>query len=153
MTTESMPTTPSQDERIMAGLAHVSAFVPTVGILAPIIIWATQKDKSRYVYVQALQAIVFHLAMLLCFFLGMACYMASFFANFVSFPLTAFGDSSSSPLFLAGFFIPFLVMGLIMLGWVFFIVYSVIAAIMTFQGKDFRYIIIGRMVDRFMQSK
>lgn len=137
----------------MAGLAHISAFLPTVGILAPVIIWATQKDKSRYVYGQALQAIAYHISMILFFFLGMACYMATFVAGFVAVPLSALSTSSDSPFFLAGFFAPFLVMGLLMLGWAIFIVYAVIAAILTFQGKDFRYIIIGRMVERFMQSK
>ena len=54
---------PSQDERIMAGLAHISAILPMMGMVAPIVIWVTQKDKSKFVSFQALQAVSYQLAM------------------------------------------------------------------------------------------
>jgi uncharacterized Tic20 family protein len=150
MTTETAAT-PTQDERVLAALGHISAFLPTIGIIAPIVIWATQKDKSRYVYIQSLQAIVYHITMIVCFFLGMGCYMLSFFGNFLTI-FSAASSDSSSPLLFAGFFFPFLVMGLIFLGWFVFIIYAIVAAIMTFQGRDFRYIIIGKQVEKFAKK-
>jgi uncharacterized membrane protein len=53
---------------------------------------------------------------------------------------------------LAATFIPFCVLGLIGLGWLFFLIYGIVAAIQVFQGKDFRYIVIGDQVERFMQK-
>ncbi len=152
MTNEVQSVSPSQDERVMAALGHVSSIIPTIGIIAPIIIWVTQREKSRYVYMQALQAIAYHLTMILGFFLGMGCYMASFFGNFFSFALVN-ENTSPSPFVFAGFMIPFLVMGLIFLGWFFFIVYAIVATVMTFQGRNFRYLIIGPLIDRFMARK
>jgi uncharacterized protein len=147
--------TPSQDERVMAALAQISVLVPFLGVVAPIVIWVTQKDKSRYVAFQSLQAIAFQLTMILAWFIGMGCYMCSFFSMFLTIPLASSTESSQSisPLFGVTMFTPFLVMGLILLGGFLFILYGIVAAIMTFQGKPFRYMIIGRRVEQFLQSK
>jgi uncharacterized Tic20 family protein len=32
---------PSQNDKIMAALAHISAILPFMGVIAPIVIWAT----------------------------------------------------------------------------------------------------------------
>ncbi len=65
--------TPTQDERIMAALSHASAIIPMMGVIAPIVIWATQKDKSSYVVFQALQAIVYQLCMVIAMIIGNGC--------------------------------------------------------------------------------
>ncbi len=146
---------PSQDERVMAALAQISVLVPFLGVVAPIVIWVTQKDKSRYVAFQSLQAIAFQLTMILAWFIGMGCYMCSFFSMFLAIPLASSTESSQSisPLFGVTMFTPFLVMGLMFLGGFLFILYGIIAAVMTFQGKPFRYAVIGRRVEQFLQSK
>ena len=154
MTDTPSPMSP-QDERIMAALSHISVLLPFIGTLAPILIWVTQKEKSRYVAFQSLQALAFQLSMIIAYALGMGCYMCSFFGNFLSiFFLSSEGYSPYGEI-LGGslFFIPFLVMGLIGLGAIIYFVYGVIGAIMAFQGKPFRYIIIGRRVERYMQKK
>lgn len=147
--------TPSQDERVMAALAQISVLVPFLGVIAPIVIWVTQKDKSRYVAFQSLQAVAFQLTMILAWFVGMGCYMCSFFSVFLVIPFASSMEASQSlsPLFGIPFFIPFLIFGLMFLGGFLFILYGIVAAVMTFQGKPFRYAIIGRRVERFLQSK
>ena len=50
-TLENIP--PTSDEKMMGALAHV------FGPLAAIIVWAIQKEKSRFVKFQALQALAF----------------------------------------------------------------------------------------------
>jgi len=144
--------TPTQDERIMAALAHISALLPMMGVIAPIVIWVTQKEKSKYVAYQSIQAVAFQFSMILAWFAGMGCYMCSFFSIFLTIP---FADSaeSESPLFALGFIIPMLVLGLIMIGGLVFTVYGFIGAVMAFQGKPFRYAIIGSRVERFLQPK
>jgi uncharacterized Tic20 family protein len=150
MTTETA-TAPTQDECVLAALSHISAFLPTIGIIAPIVIWVTQKEKSRYVYIQSLQAIVYHITMIIGFFIGMGCYMLSFLGNFLTIFSTA-SNNSPSPWLFAGIFFPFIVFGFIFLGWFVFIIYAIVAAVMTFQGRDFRYIIIGRQVEKFAKK-
>ena len=147
--------TPTQDERLMAALAHISAIMPLMGIIAPIVIWITQKEKSQYAAFQALQALAFQLSMVLAWFIGMGCYMLSFFATFVPLFMTSSSSSTAqpaSPIFPLAVIIPFLVFGLMFLGAFIFIVYGIIGAVMAFQGKPFRYIILGKFVERFMQA-
>ncbi len=50
----------TSDARLMAMLSHLSILFG--GIILPIILWATQKDKSKFVRYHALQAIFFHIA-------------------------------------------------------------------------------------------
>lgn len=61
--TENINTTPqpaTSDEKLLALLSHLSLFLG--GIILPIIIWATQKDKSKFVRFHSLQSIFFHLS-------------------------------------------------------------------------------------------
>lgn len=146
---------PIQNDKIMAALAHVSALMPFMGVIAPIVIWATQKDKSEFVAFQALQAVAYQLVMILGWFVGMGCYMLSFFSTFLAIPFAGSGggpDSMADPCFMIGFFIPFLIFGAIFIGGAIFIIYGVIGAILTFQGKDFRYIIIGKRLADYLQK-
>ncbi len=139
---------PTQNDRIMAALAHATAILPVSGVIAPIIIWVTQKDKSEYVAFQALQAIAYQLTIILAWFAGMALYMGSFFGMFLSMPSA--GPSRSVPAFV---FVPFIVMGLILIGSLVFVLYGLVGAVMVLQGKDFRYILIGNQLKRYLQSK
>jgi uncharacterized Tic20 family protein len=145
--------TPTQNDKIMAALAHVSAVLPFMGIIAPIIIWATQKDKSEFVAFQALQAVAYQLLMILAWFVGMGCYMLSFFSIFLTIP---FADGSSevdptvSPFFVVGFLVPFIIFGVIFIGGAVFIIYGLVGAIATFQGKDFRYLMIGNRLANYL---
>jgi len=145
--------TPNQDERVMAALSHVSALLPMIGVIAPIVIWATQKEKSQYVAFQSLQAVAYQLSMVAAWFIGMGCYMCSI----ISLPLSSVLASSLgrsdnvNPLFGLGFAIPFLVFGLIFVGGFLFVIYGIIGTVMTFQGKPFRYVLIGKRVEKFMQ--
>jgi len=47
------------EEKILGLFAHLSLFLG--GIVIPIIFWATQKDKSKFVTFHSLQALWFHL--------------------------------------------------------------------------------------------
>ncbi len=76
--TDPVPPAHKQDERILAAMAHGAILIPIYGIIIPAIIWITQKDKSRYVSFQSLQALVYHLMLLFLYVIGMLCYFVSF---------------------------------------------------------------------------
>ncbi len=153
MTEQISTSEPIQNDKIMAALAHISAMLPMMGVIAPIIIWATQKDKSEYVAFQALQAIVYQLLMIFAWFVGMGCYMLSFFSTFLTLPLASGSESNpESPLFMLGFIFPFLIFGGMFIGGAIFVLYGVVGAVMTFQGKDFRYAVIGNRLANYMEQ-
>jgi len=147
--------TPNQDERVMAALAHITTIMPFFGIIAPIVIWVTQKEKSRYVAFHGLQALVYQLSMIAVWFVGMGCYMCSFLSIFLTLPFASSSGTTQSinPLIFIGSLIPLLVFGAIFIGNFAFIIYGIVGAIMTFRGKPFRYVFIGNRVERFMQEK
>jgi uncharacterized Tic20 family protein len=136
---------PTQNDRIMAALGHATALIPMMGVVAPIVIWVTQKDKSQYVAFQALQAVAYQFLMILWWFAGMALYVGSFFLVFI--PMAFIGESRGFPVF---FFVPFLVMGTLLIGMLVFVIYGLVAAVMALQGKDFRYIFLGDALKKYL---
>ena len=153
MTTE-QNSLPNQNDKIMAALGHISVLLPLIGLIAPIIIWTTQKEKSKYVSFQVLQAIAYQLVMIFAYFVAMGCYMLSFFATFLAIPFTGDGPApSAEPIAMLGFLIPFLVFGLIFIGGGLFILYGIVGAVFAIQGKDFRYFIIGDRVANFLEKE
>lgn len=153
MTEQVSTSVPPQNDKIMAALAHISAMLPMMGVIAPIIIWATQKDKSEYVAFQALQAIVYQLVMIFAWFIGMGCYMVSFIFTFLAIPFASGGGGNpNSPFFMVGFMVPFLIFGGIFVGGAIFIIYGIVGAVMTFQGKEFRYVLIGNRLANYMDQ-
>ncbi len=50
---------PAREERLAAAICHLGAFVPYMGILATLIIWLTQKERSVLLRRQALDALLF----------------------------------------------------------------------------------------------
>ncbi len=146
----------NQNDKIMAALAHVSVILPFMGVIAPIVIWVTQKDKSEYVAFQALQAIIYQLLMILTWFVGMGCYVLSFFGTFLTIPFSGGNhgtpNPTMAPIFALGFIIPFLVFGAIFVGGALFVLYGLFGAIQVFRGKDFRYIIGNRLTDYLKKS-
>ncbi|MDD5466326.1 MAG: DUF4870 domain-containing protein [Anaerolineales bacterium] len=143
-----------QNDRIMAALAHISAVLPLMGVIAAISIWATQRERSKYVSFQALQAVVYQLCMILLYFIGMALYMASFVFMFLLLFLAGNAGSGAAPGELSGLvaIVPMLVLALIMVVGFAFIVYGLVGGVAALQGKDFRYVVIGRALERYLEK-
>ena len=53
----------SQEERLLAAIAHSGAMLPFLGFIIPLHIWITQRDWSKFVQFHALQALIYQLAM------------------------------------------------------------------------------------------
>ena len=132
----------SSDEKLMSLLAHLSIIIPNIGIIAPIIIWVTQKDKSKFVRFNAIQAIFFQLVF---FILIMASILIGLILMFVSLPMiTQNPDAAPGALF----WVSMGVMNLYFPLWIIFAIYAVVAAVKSYKGKIFKYIIIGRIIER-----
>lgn len=145
----------TQDERVMAGLAHVSALIPMVGLIAPIVIWVTQKENSKYVAFQSFQALAYQITMVIASFIGWACYGISFFGIFFTIPFAATPGSTEqvSPLAILPALFPFLIFGLIFFVGFVMIGYAIYGGVRTFQGKHFRYLLVGNWVDRYLGAQ
>jgi uncharacterized Tic20 family protein len=148
----------SQDERVVAAMAHGAAILPFWGLIATIVIWVTQKDKSPFVRFQALQAVVYQVLPILGFLLFFLCYFCSFGGVLLTMPLSAFlgenvGETAGVVAIVTSLLsvgLPFLVFGLAILLWLAYLAYAIYAAIRIFQGHDFRYAVVGRWLDRYL---
>ena len=143
------PNTPKQDERTMAALAHASIVVFGMGIIASVVLWATEKDRSRYVAFQALQATVYHIIGFCIFMAGMLCWLILYFASFIPLMIAVEQGSNDPPL---AFILSMLLMVVPLIFMGIWIIGGLWGAVRAFQGTDFRYFVIGDQVERWMAA-
>jgi uncharacterized Tic20 family protein len=153
----------TQDDQVMAALAHAAAILPFWGAVAAIVIWATQKDKSEFIRSQALQALIYQVLPILVGLVFFICYFCSFGGTFLIIPLTVLAQEGGgsegiemaivvlTTLLSVG--LPFLAIGIGMLLWLVYLGYAIYAAVRVFQGNDFRYVIVGRWLDKYMTQE
>lgn len=140
----------SQDERILASLAHgsilIGAFTNGIGgIATSLIIWLTQKEKSAYVSRQALQALIYQSAVFLVTWLAFCLWGAAFFLILIPTVITdpACCQNSPPPGMWAGLVLMVCPLGF----WFASVLYGLWAAIRCLGGHDFSYVIIGTRLD------
>ena len=152
MTEQSM--THTSDESILAAISHF------FGLLVALIVWATQKDKSRYVRFQAIQAMAFDLVVSVIMFLAVGGMLILIFGALALgigdiAILGTQGNPTAEPfrtvvamLAVLPLLIPCLMIPLVLL----IFVARLLATVQTFQGKDFRYPWLGSLVDRSIRN-
>jgi uncharacterized Tic20 family protein len=144
-------TQPSADERVTAALAHGVVIAYGLGAVGAVVMWLLQKEKSKYVAFQALQAAVYQLVGILVQLIGWGCWGCLYGLSFI--PMIANAErykDAPPPIFffisLGLMVVPLALMGLWML-------YGLWGALRTFQGHDFRYIVLGRMLERYLAEE
>ena len=136
----------SKEEKLMALLSHLSIFIPNIGILAPIIVWVTNKEKSNFVRFNALQAIFFQL---IFFILMMLFIFVGIILMLVAIPWFDL-SSNAEPGIL--FFLSMVFMFMYFPLWIIFGIYAAVASAKSFKGRIFKYAIIGRIIERKVYS-
>lgn len=145
---------PTQDERIMAAVAHATVIWPTVGLLAPLVIWGTQREKSPFVGFQSIQAAAYQFILLLGGLLCAACYMCSFFSLPFAAMLTApFDEGAALCVPFLTFSFSFGILFLLMLLWLAYVGYGLFGAVWVLQGNDFRYVFLGPWLERYLEQQ
>jgi len=133
----------SSDERTWAALAHGSAllniFSGMGGLIAALVIWLTQKEKSAWVAFQALQSLVFQAAVVIITVLVVGVVWVVGFI--VSFATIGIGTIVAVPVMILVFFAGFAMIAAGM-------VYSLYGAYQIYQGREFRYKWIGNWLQR-----
>jgi hypothetical protein len=164
----------TQDDKIMAALGHATIVWPLMGILAPMIIWATQRERSRSLAFQALQAGVYHMTLILAGLTCGVCYCCSYLGMMVGafvMPLSMFFTIPAqgpmpeelpptaliptAPSFLGLILFYLASIGLLFLGlavWAAYVGYGLYAAVVTLRGKDFRYVFLGSRLERYLEG-
>ncbi|HUS71030.1 MAG TPA: DUF4870 domain-containing protein [Anaerolineae bacterium] len=139
-------TEPTQDERIMAAIAHASIIAGGFGIVAAIVIWLTQKENSSYVRFQGLQATVYQFAGILATTLVWACWGCFYALSFIPMVRDPQGfEDAPPPVFWISLMSMVIPLALMALWWV----YGVYGGWRTLQGRDFQYVGLGPALRRY----
>ena len=133
--------TVTSDERMFAMFSHLSIFFG--GLILPLIFWAINKDKSKFVSFHSLQALFFHIAF--AFIILLFVFLIAF--GFISINIFAVkgGRHAGDP---SAFFllIVFAFYGLIFLFAAGAVIYSIFMAIKSYGGNLNKYPVIGSIV-------
>lgn len=128
------PPLEASEESTLAAIAHLSIFLNLftgfLGLIPPLVIYLAYKDRSKYVAYQSLQALVFQGV----FFFGAAILALIIFLLSSVLVLVVVG--------LCGIPIALLI-ALVPIG---ALIYAIIAAVDTFNHRDFKYWLVGDWV-------
>jgi uncharacterized Tic20 family protein len=139
----------SQEERLLAAIAHASVIMGAIGPVVGLLVYITQKEKSAYAAGQGLQAAIYQLVGRWFMILVLSCWFGFYMLTLI--PVINAAEQSTDappPIFWVGLLsmiCPFIVMGLWML-------YGLYGAVRTWTGADFRYAVIGRMVEEHLET-
>jgi uncharacterized protein len=137
----------TQEERTLAGLAHGSVLLGIFtngvgGILAALVIWILQKEKSAYVAFQALQALVYQVAVFMVTMIAWCCW-GVLYAVMILVPIASNpGAYEVTPP--AGLWVGLILMVVPIGIWGLTILYGLWGAARCLSGEDFRYVLVGR---------
>ncbi|HQY19432.1 MAG TPA: DUF4870 domain-containing protein [Ignavibacteria bacterium] len=133
---------PSNEDRTMALLSHLSLILG--GILLPLIIWATQKDKSKFVRFHSLQSIFFHLSIAAVIIFFVIFFAVIFFASGLGMSNLNSSGNSELPAFFIILIIAFYAfIILLVLG---AIAYSIYLALKAYKGERIKVFFIGNII-------
>jgi uncharacterized Tic20 family protein len=132
---------PTGDEKILALFSHLSILFG--GTVLPIIFWAINKDKSRFVRFHSLQAIFFHIAYVVILF-AVIIILAAVGIGLGALSAGTFAAGKDGSLFLI--FAMIIFYGFIFLSVFVFIGYGIYVGVKSYKGELSRYPIIGKII-------
>lgn len=141
------------EERLLGGISHL------LGIIWALIIWAIEKDKSRFVRFQAMQAVAFNgvvmVVMLVVVGAGLLLTFLAMAILMILVGILASQESQSLLIWVIPFFpmFPFFIIGIFAPVSLALTVAQLIASIRVFQGNDFHYPWLGNQVEKWLSNR
>ena len=136
----------SAETRLLAALAHGSVVAQGIGILVGIIVYINQREKSRYVAYQGLQAAVYQLINLIITVLLWLAWGVLYGLSMIPLIIQAETNPDAAPP--AIFWISMILMVIPLVYMVLVGLYGLWGAVRTWQGKDFKYLLLGNWLEK-----
>lgn len=139
--------TTTQADRLVAALSHSLVLASWLGPIGAAVIYALSRDKHRSVAFQAAQAALYQLFVAIVTILSWTCWTGLYMLSLV--PIMANPHAYPDPPWffwagLASMVLPFALMAVMT-------VYGLWGALRTLQGRGFRYAVIGKWLERYLQ--
>jgi uncharacterized Tic20 family protein len=137
---------PSQDERTLACIAHLTILVSTIGWLIAIGIWIYTRSSQPYAAFQAAQAVVYQFVVMV---VGAAVGIVVLFtmAGVMGFGAVAAGDIGTGAFGVVAAAMVFGVLGILALASLLLLAYAIYAAVRAYRGEPFRIPGIGAIAE------
>jgi uncharacterized membrane protein len=127
-------------------VSHGSVFAQGIGILIGVLVYINQREKSRFASFQALQAAIYQLVNLI---IGIGLWLAwGGFYGLSMIPLIKLTEANPDAAPPAIFWISLTSMVIPLLFMVLVGLYGLWGAVATWQGKNFRYPLIGNWLEK-----
>ncbi|MBN2501065.1 MAG: DUF4870 domain-containing protein [Anaerolineales bacterium] len=141
----------SSEERIMGAISHAGIILAATGLIAPIIVWITQREKSRFARFQALQALAYQLGKS---FIYLAALLLAFILTFGLIAIEFLKGNPVSRTATPDLYIFTQVLGLIILfsTMALVILLGLIGSIACLAGKDFHYPLLGKWIQTYLDN-
>jgi len=134
------------ESRLLAALAHGAVATQGIGILVGVVVYVTQREKSRYAAFQGLQAALFQLANVIIT-IGLWVVWGILYGLSII-PLIMQADANADAAPPAIFWIAMISIVLPLIYMVLVGLYGMWGAVRTWQGRDFKYLLIGGWLEK-----
>jgi uncharacterized Tic20 family protein len=146
----------AKEDNWVAGICHATAILQLWGVVTPLIVWFSQKERSARLRFQSIQAAVYQIIAFVVYMLGMAVYMAFFIGMFLTLILGGSMGGSNElqgppALLMMGFFAVMIIFWFVMM--IVMPIYYLLAGLASFRvirGHQFRYPILGYLIEKRM---
>ena len=134
------------ESRLLAALAHGAVATQGIGILVGVVVYVTQREKSRYAAFQGLQAALFQLANAI---ITIGLWVVWGILYGLSIPLLIMqADANPDAAPPAIFWVAMISIVLPLIYMVLVGLYGLWGAVRTWQGRDFKYLLIGGWLEK-----
>lgn len=134
------------ENRLLAAITHLSVIVQGTGILLGVFIYVSQREKSRYVAFQALQAAIFQLIHLVITIALWLLWGVLYGLSMIPLIMQAEANPDAAPP--AIFWISMILMIVPLFYMVITGLYGLWGGWRAWQGKDFKYLLIGGWLEK-----
>jgi uncharacterized Tic20 family protein len=141
---------PSKDSRIISSLAHASILLPGIGIFVPVLLWCFRRKYPDEVQKQALQALIFQLLQWIFIQLvALLVMLIIFLIAFISSGSHLSPEAYSNRMLITGL----ISISVILIAWIVYTFFGLIAAVVCTTGRDFDYPILGGWIEKHITNK
>lgn len=144
-----MKATPSTEERVWAVLAHLSALAFGMGLLLPIIGWAEQRRKSKFVAYHCLQALGYQSLGYTVWLLGYLLFIVIVIILMMIVAIMSAGNEDALTASIIGFDIFLFIYIFASLG--LYLLLPVLAAVACGMGRNFQYPFMGKRLANYLE--
>ncbi len=139
----------------VAAMGHFSVLIMLWGMLAPLTAWILHGKRSLFLKFQSIQTFVYQAVVTVLYFVGAFLYIGGLFALIASMGWLGQSEGSSSP-----GIVGIVIFGVLLaLGGVIILVIPLLhilgqwAGYRVLKGEDYRYPLVGRLVERWISKK